>query len=184
MMPIIIEHKLAFDSAIEHLKSELSTIRSNRASPAMVEEIKIEVYGSEMRLKELASLSVPDPRAIAVQPWDKNIIKDIEKGLTKADLNVGIANDGAIIRLTLPSLTTETRQALIKVLGQKLEAGRVQIRQIREKIREEIIKSEKNKEITEDDRFQAQNDLDEMVKDYIEQIKVLGDRKEEEITTI
>lgn len=184
MTPLIIEHKPEFDQAIEHLKTELSSIRSNRATPALVEELKVEAYGQVMRLKELASLTVPEARTIVVQPWDKNIIKDIERSLTKADLNVGIANDGAVIRLSFPPLTAESRQALLKVLSQKLEAARVQVRQIREKAREQIIKSEKEKTITEDDRFQAQKDLDELVKDYIDQIKVMGERKEEEITTI
>ncbi|OGL86893.1 ribosome recycling factor [Candidatus Uhrbacteria bacterium RIFCSPLOWO2_02_FULL_48_12] len=184
MMPIVIEHKPEFDRAIEHLKTELTSVRSNRATPSLVEDLKIETYGSEMRLKELASLAVPEPRTIVVQPWDKTIIKDIEKGLAKADLNLGMANDGSVIRLTLPPLTEETRQALIKVMNQKLEAGRVQIRQIREKVREQIIKAEKEKKITEDDRFQAQKDLDELIKDYTEQISNLGRRKEEEITTV
>lgn len=184
MMPIVIEHKPEFDKAIEHLKMELASVRSNRATPSLVEDIKVEAYGSEMRLKELASLAVPEPRTIVVQPWDKTIIKEIEKNLIKADLNLGMVNDGSVIRLTLPPLTEETRQALIRVMNQKLEAGRVQIRQIREKVREQIIKAEKEKKITEDDRFQAQKDLDELIKDYTEQINGLGRRKEEEITTI
>ena len=183
-MPLIDEHKPEFGEAIEHLKTELLSIRSNRATTALVEELKIEAYGSEMRLKELASLTVPEARTIVVQPWDKTVVKDIERGLTKADLNVGIANDGAVIRLNFPPLTAETRQTLLKVLNQKLEVARVQVRQIREKTREQVIKAEKEKSITEDDRFQAQKDLDELVKDYIDQIKVKGERKEEEITTV
>ncbi|KKU48546.1 ribosome recycling factor [Candidatus Uhrbacteria bacterium RIFCSPLOWO2_12_FULL_46_10] len=184
MMQIIIEHKSEFDRAIEHLKTEFASVRSNRATPSLVEDIKIEAYGSEMRLKELASMTVPEARTIIVQPWDKTIIKDIERSLVKADLSVGIANDGTVIRLTFPPLTAETRQALLKVMNQKLEAARIQVRQIREKAREQIIKAEKEKTITEDDRFRAQKDLDELVKDYIDQIGVLGERKEEEILTV
>lgn len=183
-MPIINEHRPEFEQAVTHLKTELSSIRSNRATPALVEEIKIDAYGAEMRLKELASLTVPEPRTIVVQPWDQNVLKDIEKSLTKADLNMGIVNDGSVIRLNLPPLTAETRQALLKVLSQKLEVGKVQTRQIREKVRENIIRAEKDKVITEDDRFQAQKDLDELVKGYIDQISDIGRRKEEEITTI
>ena len=164
MMQIIIEHKSEFDRAIEHLKTEFASVRSNRATPSLVEDIKIEAYGSEMRLKELASMTVPEARTIIVQPWDKTIIKDIERSLVKADLSVGIANDGTVIRLTFPPLTAETRQALLKVMNQKLEAARIQVRQIREKAREQIIKAEKEKTITEDDRFRAQKDLDELVK--------------------
>ena len=184
MMTIIVEHRAEFDKAIEHLKTELSSVRGNRATPSLVEDIKIEAYSSEMRLKELASLTVPEPRTIVVQPWDKSIIKDIERGLTKADLNVGLVNDGSAIRLNVPPLTEESRQQILKLLKQKLEAGRVQVRQIREKVREQILKGEKERTITEDDRFQAQKDLDELVKDYIDQIESLGDRKEEETMTV
>jgi ribosome recycling factor len=184
MMPIITEHKPEFERAIEHLKTELTSIRGNRASPSLVEDVKIEVYDTEMRLKELASITVPEPRSIVVQPWDKTVIKDIERSLTKAELGVGVVNDGTVLRLALSPLTTESRQALLKSMHQKLEVGRVQIRQIREKAREQIIKAEREKDITEDDRFKAQADLDELVGEYIEEINTIGERKEAEITTI
>jgi ribosome recycling factor len=184
MSPIITKHQPEFAAALEHLKTELNSIRGNRATPSLVEEIKMEVYSSEMKLKELASITVPEPRIVMIQPWDKAILKDIERGLSKADLNVGIQNDGSVLRLSFPPLTEETRQAIIKVLGQKLEAGRIQIRQIREKVREEIIKQEQAKEITEDDRYKAQEDLDEEVAKWQEQIKELGVKKEQEILTV
>jgi ribosome recycling factor len=184
MSPLLIKHQEEFAAAIEHLKIELNSIRGNRASPSLVEDIKITAYGSEMRLKELASLSLPEPRIIVVQPWDKTVLKDIERGLNLADLNVGIQNDGTVLRLSFPPLTEETRQAIIKVLGQKLEAGRIQLRQIREKIREEIVKQEQAKEITEDDRYKAQEDLDELISKWQAQVKELGDKKEQEILTV
>ena len=137
-----------------------------------------------MRLKEVAGLTVPEPRTIIVQPWDQTILKDIERSLTAELQNVGIMNDGAIIRLTFPPLTAESRQELVKTLHQKLETGRVQIRQIRERVREQITKAERAKEITEDDRFKAQEDLDELVKEYIAEVQTIGQRKEEEITTV
>ena len=137
-----------------------------------------------MRLQEVASITIPEPRMIVVQPWDKTLLKDVERGLQEASLNLGITNDGTVLRLTLPALTAESRQALLKVLHQKLEAGRVQIRQLREKVREQIIKAERDKEISEDDRFKAQEDLEEFVKGYIEQVNTVGQRKEEEILTV
>src|SRR5262249_19693165 len=118
------------------------------------------------------------------QPWDKSVIKDIERSLTKANLNMGIQNDGVVLRLTLPPLTEESRQQMIKLLNQKLEAGRVNLRQVRERVREEIVKAERAKEITEDDRFKAQDELEDVVKKHLEEIKELGEAKEEELTTV
>jgi ribosome recycling factor len=184
MSPLVTEHRLAFDKALEHLKLELQTIRSNRAHPSLVEDVKVAAYGSTSRLKELATITVPDPRTIQVQPWDKTILKDIERSLQEANLGLSVLNDGAVLRLTLPPLTSESRQALLKVLQQKLEAGRVQVRQIRERVREHIVKAERQKEIGEDDRYRAQEDLDEVAREYVEQVNALGSRKEEEITTV
>ena len=184
MLPMITKFLPEFDAAIEHLRSELNSIRGSRAHPSIVEDVKIEAYDSEMRVKELGSITVPEPRNIVIQPWDKTVLKDLERGLNKADLNVGIQNDGSVIRLSFPPLTQETRQAIIKVLGQKLETGRVQIRHIREKIREDIISAEKKKEISEDDRYKAQEDLDELVQKYQDQIHDLGTKKEAEISAV
>lgn len=184
MHVLIEQQRPAFDAAIEHLKTELQSLRGNRATPSLVEEVKVEVYGSEMRLKEVASITVPEPRQIVVQPWDNSVLKDIERGLNAANLNMGIQNDGTVLRLTLPPLTTETRQAILKVLGEKLEHSRVQVRQIREKVREDIQKAEREKEMSEDDRFKAQEDLEAVVKGYVDDIKALGDRKSEEIMTV
>lgn len=184
MSAIVETHQQEFIDAVEHLKSELQSIRSNRATPSLVELIKVTAYGAEMKLLELASITVPEPRMIAVQPWDTGVVKDVERALNEANLNMGISNDGVVIRLTLPALTTETRQALAKVLNQKIETARIQIRQIREKIRAGIVGAERNKEITEDDRFAAEEELDNVVKKYIEQINELGERKEQDIMTV
>lgn len=184
MNSLISNHEPEFIAALDHLRLELLSIRGNRAHPSLVENIKVNSYGSEMRLKELATITIPEPRTITVAPWDKNIIKEIEHALHEASLNVGIANDGVVVRVTLPALTAESRQALLKVLHQKLETSRVQIRQLREKIRESIIKAEKDKTISEDERFKAQDDLEELVKKYIEEINVLGSHKEEEVMTV
>lgn len=184
MSPLITQHEAAFAAAIEHVRVELQTIRGNRAHPTLVEDAKVKAYGSEMRLKEIATITVPESRMIVVQPWDKTILKDVERSLQEASLNLGITNDGTVLRLTLPALTAESRQTLLKVLHQKLEAGRVQVRQLREKVREHIMKAEREKEISEDDRFQAQDDLEEFVKDYIEQVNTVGQHKEDEILTV
>jgi len=183
-MNIVDSSRSEFEASLEHLKVELQSIRGNRANPSLVEEIKVEAYGTEMRLQEIAGITVPEPRSVQIQPWDKNLLKDIERSLNKADLNVGIKNDGESIHISLPPLTTETKVALIKVLNQKLEQGRVNVRQVREKVRERIFKAEKENVITEDDKYEAQKDLDEMTQEFLEKIKSIGVRKEEEISTV
>jgi ribosome recycling factor len=185
MHKIIESHKVAFNKAIDHLKHELQQIRGNRAHASMIEDIKVEAYGgSRMALKELGSITVPEQRQLVFQPWDKNVLKEVERILLASNLNAGIANDGEVLRLTLPTLTNETRQQLLKILSQKLEQARVQIRQVREDVRTELSNAEKAKEISEDEKFSAQEDVEEVVKDYSEQIKTLGDNKEKEITTV
>ncbi len=184
MHPLITSHEEEFSGALEHLANELNSIRGNRAHPSLVEDVKVEVYGSEMRIKELASITIPEPRLIVVQPWDKSVLKDVERGLIKANLNVGVQNDGTVVRVTFPPLTEESRNQILKVLGQKLETGRVQVRQIREKIRETIVKAERDKEITEDDRYKAQEDLDQHVSSMLDRIKEMGERKEQEVMTV
>ncbi len=184
MSPLITEHEAEFEKAIEHLKNEIGTIRGNRANPGLVEEVKVEAYGSVMTLKELASITLAEPRVLAIQPWDKSVLKEIERGLNTADLNLGIVNDGTMIRISFPALTAESRQALLKVLGQKLEQARVQIRQIRDRVKERIIAAEREKEMSEDERYGAQEDLDELTKTYTEQVAAVGARKEEELLTV
>lgn len=183
-MPLVAGYRPAFEQAVEHLKGELNTIRGNRAHASLVEEVRVEAYGSELRLKEVATITIPEPRTIVVQPWDKTILKDIERSLAKADTGLAIVNDGAVVRLTLPPLTAESRQALTKVLHQKLEAGRVQLRQVREKARGAILQAERDKSLSEDDRFAAQEDLDELVRDYLAKVAELGERKEAEVMTV
>lgn len=173
-----------FTKAIEHLKHELQQIRGNRAHPSMIEDIKVDMYGSPMTLKELGSITVPEQRQLVFQAWDKNVLKEVERVLLASNLNAGVANDGEVVRITLPALTNETRQQLLKVLGQKLEQARVQIRQVREDIRTALTNAEKSKEISEDEKFTAEKDVEDVVKDYTTQIKELGDSKEEEITTV
>ncbi|MFA7286249.1 MAG: ribosome-recycling factor [Patescibacteria group bacterium] len=184
MQPIVTDSRKEFESAVEHMGSELQAIRGNRAHPSIVENIKVVAYGSEVRLKEMATITVPDARTLQVQPWDKSVLKDMERALQQAELGMGIKNDGLGILLSLPSLTAETRAQLVKVLGQKLETGRVQVRQVRERVREAVAKAEREKELTEDDRFAANKDIDELTKEYLAQIEAMAERKTTEINTI
>lgn len=173
-----------FTKIFDQLKLELKSLRTGRASAVILDAVMVEVYGQRLALKGLASISVPDPKTIVIDPWDKNILKDIEKAIVEAKIGLQPINEGKSIRLVMPLMTEETRQELIKILGQKLEQTRISIRQLRDKIREQIFKEEKEKLIGEDQRFRLQQKLDEMSKDYNEKIKLMGEEKEREIMVV
>lgn len=173
-----------YDKSLEHFKTELKTIRTNRANPEIVEGILVEAYGTKMPLKQMASISVPEARTLIIEPWDKNIVKDIEKAITYASIGLNPANEGNFIRLTMPQMTEENRKEIVKNLKEKLEKARIAIRQVRDKIREEILKAEKNKEITEDDKYMAFTELDNTTAEYNKKAETMADDKEKEVMTI
>lgn len=176
--------KLSFDKAIDHLIQECAGLRSGRVSPALVEQVKIETYGSIMPLLELASINTPEPRLIVVQPWDPSIIRDIEKGLLAANVGASPVIDGALIRLNFPSLTEERRKELVKQLGGKLEEAKVAIRNVREDVLKKMKNAKTAGEMTEDDFFGEQKDMQKIVDDYNAKIKKIGDDKEKDIMTV
>ncbi len=177
-------HIEQFDKTIEHLKHEISTLRTGRATPALVEDITIEAYGVRQPLKTIASILIADAKTIQIQAWDKSILGSIEAGIRVSPLGMNPINDGVSIRVNLPDLTTERRAELIKVLHTKLEQARISIRKIREDVRAQIDTSEKEKHISEDEKFKLQDDVEKDVKEYNEKIKLIGEEKEKEITTI
>jgi ribosome recycling factor len=183
-MNFIPEQAEHFDKAIEHLVHEISSLRTGRATPAIVEDVKVEAYGSIQEIKALASISVTDAKTITVQPWDKGVLQPIETAIRNSDLGLSPVNDGTLIRLSLPDLTTERRNELVKVLSKKLEEARIAIRKIREDVRSQIEKAEKAKEIAEDEKYGLQDDLEEMVKEYNEKIRSIGEEKEAEILKV
>ena len=175
------EYSGQFDKAIEHLKVDIGSIRSNRVTPALLENIIVEVYGSKMPLNQLASIQAPEPKMLTLEPWDKQVIKEVEKAIQSASLGFSVVNEGTFLRITIPPMTEETRKELVKVLNGKLENARQAIRAIRDRIKEEINVAEKNKEISEDEKFKLIEDLDETTGKYNAQVKEVGEKKEEEI---
>lgn len=173
-----------FAKVIEHIQSELSGIRSGRATPALVEHVKIEAYGTMTPLVELASITAPEPKLIVISPWDKSIIKEIEKALQAANLGVNPTVDGVVIRLNFPSLTEERRRELVKVMQQKLEEAKVATRNVREEVLKELKAQKNDGGLSEDAFFAAQKELQKMVDDQNDNIKRLGEQKEQEIMTI
>lgn len=183
-MSLLINNKGGFDSVIEHLKHEMSNLRTGRATPALVEDIIVEAYGTKQPLKAIASISVADAKTITVSPWDKSVTQAIEVAINNSQIGINPVNDGTLIRLPLPDLTADRRKELVKVLHQKLEQARISIRKVREDIRDQVDEQEKQKELSEDEKYKLQEDLERMVKDYNEKIKQLGDEKEKEILTV
>lgn len=178
------DHKPEFQKVIEHLKKELSQFRTGRATPALIEDIKVEAYGSVMDMKSVGSIQVTDPKTLAVEPWDKNLLKDIEKAILTANIGINPVNDGKVIRLPMPKLTEETRKDLIKVMGKKLEEARVGVRRVRDEVKEKILSEEKEKKIAEDERYRAQDALDKLAAEFNEIVKKMGEEKEKEIMTV
>jgi len=181
---IIEEHKPKFEKAIEHFISEIAALRTGRANPALVEGILVESYGAKTPLKNIASISTPDSRSILIQPWDKNTLKDIEKAIAASPLGIQPVNDGNHIRLNLPQLSEERRKELVKLVKQHAESARVSIRNVREEIWKEIGRIHKEKQITDDQKFEAQEELKKVVDEYNARVKELLDKKEQEIMTV
>lgn len=166
---------------IEALTKELSTIRTGRASPALVEHIKIDYHGVITPLIQLASISVPEPRTIAIHPWDRTIINTIDKAILKSDLGLNPVNDGTNIRINLPALTEERRRDLVKAVHKRLEESRITIRNLRRESIDELKLAEKNKEISQDQNIRASEQLQKLTDSYIESINRTGKDKESEI---
>jgi ribosome recycling factor len=169
---------------IEALIKELSAIRTGRASPALVEHIKIDYHGVITPLIQLASISVPEPKTIAIHPWDRTIINTIDKAILKSDLGLNPVNDGTNIRINLPALTEERRKDLVKAVHKRLEESRITIRNLRRESIDELKTAEKNKEISQDQNIRASELLQKLTDSYIESINRTGKDKESEILEV
>jgi len=165
----------------EAVTREFSEIRTGRASPALVEGLHVDYYGTPTLLKQLASISAPDAHLIVIQPWDITAIVEIEKTILKSNLGITPSNDGKMIRLSVPPLSKERRHELVKVVHKMAEEGRVSLRTIRRDAKESLEKMEKDKVISEDDEFRAAEDLQKLVDKYIVKIDDLLKNKEKEI---
>jgi len=166
---------------VEATQRDFLTVRTGRASSALVDGIKVDYYGAITPLKQLAAVTTPDARLIVIQPWDKNSLADIEKAILKSDLGITPTNDGKVIRLAIPSLTQERRSELQKVMKKIAEDGHISIRTGRHAALEIIKKLEKDKAITEDDRFKAQEDIQKLTDKFIKEIDTILAAKEKDI---
>lgn len=167
--------------AIEFVTREFSEVRTGRANPSIVEGLHIDYYGTPTMIKQLASISVPDPHMLFIQPWDPTAIVEIEKAIMKSNLGITPSNDGKIIRLAVPSLSKERRQELVKIVHKMAEEGRVSLRTIRHESKAHLEKLEKDKLVSEDDKFRGIDELQKLVDKYSARIEEVLKNKEKEI---
>jgi ribosome recycling factor len=170
--------------AVEVLQEDLMTIRTGRASPSLVERLKVDYYGTPTPLNQLAAISAPEARLLVIRPWDPTAAAEIEKAILKSELGLTPSNDGAIIRLPIPRLTEERRRELSKLVGRRVEEGRIAIRNIRRDVQDDLRALEKEKLITEDDLHDARKKLQDLHDKYVERMDEIGKAKEQEIMEV
>ena len=171
-------------NAQDAMTRDFTAIRTGKASISLVEGLQVEYYGQMSRLKDIAGLSTPDPRTIAIQPWDKSALKAIEKAIINSSIGITPVNDGKVIRLPVPPLTQERRQQLSKQVKARCEDGKVEIRNIRRDGNEAVKKAEKNSEITEDERKEVLDQIQKLTDDYIKSLDAVAADKEKDVMTI
>jgi len=170
--------------AVEHVRGDFATVRTGRASTGLVEKLKVEFYGVENTLQQLASFGVPEARVLTISPYDKQAIPAIEKAIQTSDLGVNPSNDGQIIRLTFPELTEERRREMVKVVRHKAEEGRVAVRNLRRQARHELEVLEKDGEIGQDDLDRAEKELEKRTHEVVAEIDELLKHKETELLQV
>jgi ribosome recycling factor len=173
--------KRKMNKVLEVMAQDLSRVRTGRASVALLEGIKVEAYDTSMPLSQVASLAAPEPRLLTVQPWDPTLLGNIEKAILKSDLALTPANDGKLIRLPIPTLTTERRKELVKVVKKMGEEGKVALRNVRREGNDRLKDLKKDKQISEDEAHRAQDEVQKITDDFIKKVDVQSSEKEKEI---
>jgi ribosome recycling factor len=177
-----VEHRMKM--AVEALQRELATVRTGRASPALVEGLKVDYYGTPTPLNQVASIHATDPRTLTIQPWERKMLGDIEKAILKSDLGLNPNNDGQVIRLTIPPLTEERRRDMVKILHKKVDEGKVAVRNCRRDCHDRLREQEKRKEISEDELKRSIERLQKLTDRYIDEMEKVGHAKEAEIMEV
>lgn len=178
------ESRKGMEKAIEHLRAEFSKMRVGRASAAMVEGVRVDVYGSSMTLKEVAALAIPDAKSITIQPWDRSLINEIEKGILAANLGITPINDGKLIRINLPPMTEERRKEFVKQIKKVGEDAKVTIRNARRDGMDALKKSKDGGDISEDEQRRVQDELQKTTDSFIAEVDKLVDSKSKEVMTL
>jgi ribosome recycling factor len=181
---VLQEAEARMRGAIQSLETDLAAFRTGRASPHLVDKIKVEQYGMEVPLQQLAVISVPEPQQIAIRPYDIKSIGAIERAILKSDLGIMPNNDGKVIRLNLPHLTEERRRDLNKLVARRVEEAKVAVRNVRRDLNDDLQELKKEKLVSEDELHRGQEELQKVTDKYVDQIDAIGKRKEAEIMEV
>lgn len=168
-------------AAAEHYKEELSAVRTGRATPALLDGVKVEAYGTPMPLNQIGSVTIEDARSLRITAWDASLIKSVEKAITDSNLGVSVGSDEKGVRVSFPELTSERREQLMKVTRAKLEEARTSVRHARDECWQDIQKQEKDKVLTEDEKFRAKDAMEELVKKANQSLEAMAEKKEQEL---
>ena len=178
---VIQDAKSRMDKTLSNTKNEMTKIRTGRANLSLLDTVRVEYYGSKVPLNQVANLGVPEPRLITIQPWDRNMLGEIERAILKADLGITPNNDGHVIRLPIPALTEERRKDLVRLIHQLGEEGKIAVRNIRRDALDQFKKAQRNHEISEDEEYNGGIDIQELTDDYVKKIDEVIAAKEKEI---
>lgn len=183
-MPTVEDARKRMESALDAIRREFATVRTGKATPALLDTVRVDAYGSKMPLNQVATINTPEPSLLVVQPFDKSIIADIERAILSADLGLNPANDGNVIRVPIPPLNEERRKEYVKVLHKMAEEGRVSIRHARRMVRDELHAKIKEHEIGEDEGRRREEALEKLTHEYVEKIDEMLKHKEEEVMAL
>ncbi|MFW6231616.1 MAG: ribosome recycling factor [Spirochaetota bacterium] len=184
MSSIIKQTEDKMKKSLSALEDEFNTLRTGRASPALFDKVRVEYYGNPTPINQVATISVPEARLVVIQPWDKSIIGDIEKAIQKSELSVNPSNDGKVIRISIPPLTEERRKEFVKIAKNMAEQSRVSIRNVRRDANDELKKSQKDGDLSEDELKRAEDEVQKLTDTYIDKVNSTLDEKEKEILEV
>ena len=183
-MQSITEARAHMEKAVEAMRREFGSVRTGKASPALLDVVRVDAYGSKMPLNQVATVTAPEPRMLIVQPWDKGLLNAIEKGIQLAELGLNPANDGNVIRVPIPALTEERRKDMVRTLHKLAEEGRVAVRHARQEANKELKTKQTKHEISEDDARRQTDEVQKMTDTYIKKIDELLKQKEQEVLEV
>lgn len=181
---VIEEMSGSMEKVVSHLHKEYDRVRTGRASLSLLDSIRVDYYGTQTPLNQVATLAIPEARLITIQPWDKGMLGEIEKAIQKSELGLTPMNDGKVIRIAIPSLTEERRRELVKLVRKMAEEHKVELRNHRRDTIEMVRDLKKDKEITEDDLYRYQDDIQKIIDKFVENIDALATEKEEEVLEV
>ena len=183
-MPSLDKARQRMDSALEALRRDFASVRTGKASPALLDSVRVEAYGSKVPLNQVGTVSAPEPRLLTITPWDKGLLKEIDRGLRESDLGLNPSNDGSIIRIPIPALTEERRKEFVKQLHKLAEEARVAVRQARKDANDDIKASQKKEGLSEDDLRREQDKVQKLTDQYIAKVEEILKHKEAEVMAV